>query len=188
MRGRGGRDESGSQDSWVLSLALGRMRDLGVGARSKDAWVLCTPSPPPACFGLMEAVGVTDLPLPFPPPRITNAPVADLCVVWAVCEDGKIRGFLLERGMKGLSTPKIEGKFSLRASITGMILMEDVDVPEENLLPNISGLAVSPAAAALWGWGAALIADASCSGDNCLQPVLPLIAEDIADVLHPRSS
>ncbi|XP_025059642.1 glutaryl-CoA dehydrogenase, mitochondrial isoform X2 [Alligator sinensis] len=72
---------------------------------------------------------------------ITNAPVADLCVVWAVCEDGKIQGFLLERGMKGLSTPKIEGKFSLRASITGMILMEDVDVPEENLLPNISGLA-----------------------------------------------
>ncbi|XP_077186011.1 glutaryl-CoA dehydrogenase, mitochondrial isoform X3 [Paroedura picta] len=72
---------------------------------------------------------------------ITNSPMADLCVVWAVCEDGKVRGFLLERGMKGLSTPKIEGKFSLRASITGMIVMEDVEVPEENLLPHVSGLA-----------------------------------------------
>ena len=69
--------------------------------------------------------------------------MADICVVWAVCEDGKVRGFLLERGMKGLSTPKIEGKFSLRASITGMIVMEDVEVPEENLLPKVSGLAVS---------------------------------------------
>lgn len=68
--------------------------------------------------------------------------MADLCVVWAVCEDGKVRGFILERGMKGLSTPKIEGKFSLRASITGMIVMEDVEVPQDNLLPNVSGLAV----------------------------------------------
>lgn len=71
---------------------------------------------------------------------ITNSPVADLCVVWAVCEDGKVRGFLIERGTKGLSTPKIEGKFSLRASATGMILMEDVEIPEENLLPNVSGM------------------------------------------------
>ncbi|XP_038627358.1 glutaryl-CoA dehydrogenase, mitochondrial [Tachyglossus aculeatus] len=72
---------------------------------------------------------------------ITNAPVADLFVVWAKCEDGKVRGFLLEKGMKGLSAPKIEGKFALRASVTGMILMEDVEVPEENLLPSVSGLA-----------------------------------------------
>ncbi|XP_063305585.1 glutaryl-CoA dehydrogenase, mitochondrial [Pelobates fuscus] len=71
---------------------------------------------------------------------ITNSPIADLCVVWATCEDGKIRGFLIERGTKGLSTPKIEGKFSLRASATGMILMEDVEIPEENLLPHVSGL------------------------------------------------
>lgn len=71
---------------------------------------------------------------------ITNSPVAELCVVWAVCEDGKVRGFLIERGTKGLSTPKIEGKFSLRASATGMILMEDVEIPEENLLPNVSGM------------------------------------------------
>ncbi|KAM5171183.1 glutaryl-CoA dehydrogenase [Mantella aurantiaca] len=71
---------------------------------------------------------------------ITNSPMADLCVVWAVCEDGKVRGFLIERGTKGLSTPKIEGKFSLRASTTGMILMDDVEIPEGNLLPNVSGM------------------------------------------------
>lgn len=75
--------------------------------------------------------------------RITNSPVADIAVVWAKCEDGRVRGFILERGMKGFSTPKIEGKFSLRASVTGMILMDDVEVPQENLLPNVSGLAVS---------------------------------------------
>uniref|UniRef100_A0A8V0XKI1 Glutaryl-CoA dehydrogenase, mitochondrial n=1 Tax=Gallus gallus TaxID=9031 RepID=A0A8V0XKI1_CHICK len=74
---------------------------------------------------------------------ITNAPVAELCVVWAVCEeDQQIRGFLLERGMGGLSTPKIEGKFSLRASTTGMIMMDDVEVPEENVLPGVKGLGV----------------------------------------------
>ncbi|MDV7143540.1 acyl-CoA dehydrogenase [Tropicimonas sp. TH_r6] len=74
---------------------------------------------------------------------ITNSPIADLCVVWAksAAHGGKIKGFLLERGMKGLETPKIEGKFSLRASVTGMIMMDEVFVPEENLLPEISGLA-----------------------------------------------
>uniref|UniRef100_G3NSP1 Glutaryl-CoA dehydrogenase, mitochondrial n=1 Tax=Gasterosteus aculeatus aculeatus TaxID=481459 RepID=G3NSP1_GASAC len=72
---------------------------------------------------------------------ITNSPVADVAVVWAKCDDGKVRGFILERGMKGLTTPKIEGKFSLRASATGMIVMDEVEVPEENLLPNVSGLA-----------------------------------------------
>uniref|UniRef100_V9KTW3 Glutaryl-CoA dehydrogenase, mitochondrial n=1 Tax=Callorhinchus milii TaxID=7868 RepID=V9KTW3_CALMI len=71
---------------------------------------------------------------------ITNSPMADVCVVWAKCEDGKVRGFILERGTSGLSTPKIEGKFSLRASSTGMIIMEDVEVPADNLLPNASGL------------------------------------------------
>lgn len=64
-------------------------------------------------------------------------------MVWAKCDDGRVRGFILERGMKGFSTPKIEGKFSLRASSTGMILMDEVEVPKENLLPNVSGLAVS---------------------------------------------
>ncbi|XP_076046568.1 glutaryl-CoA dehydrogenase, mitochondrial [Oratosquilla oratoria] len=71
---------------------------------------------------------------------ITNSPIADVAVVWAKCEDKKIRGFILERGMEGLATPKIEGKFSLRASDTGMILMDDVVVPEENMLPYVSGL------------------------------------------------
>ncbi|HXQ41953.1 MAG TPA: acyl-CoA dehydrogenase [Candidatus Udaeobacter sp.] len=71
---------------------------------------------------------------------ITNAPIADVFIVWAKDDAGAIRGFILEKGMKGLSAPKIEGKFSLRASITGEIVMEDVAVPEENLLPNVSGL------------------------------------------------
>jgi len=70
---------------------------------------------------------------------ITNSPIADVMVVWAKL-DGVIRGFILERGMDGLSTPKIEGKFSLRASVTGEIVMQDVFVPEENLLPNVKGL------------------------------------------------
>ncbi len=71
---------------------------------------------------------------------ITNSPVADVFVVWAKTDDGEIRGFILEKGMEGLSAPKIEGKFSLRASITGEIVMDDVFVPEENLLPNVRGL------------------------------------------------
>lgn len=73
---------------------------------------------------------------------ITNSPLADLFVVWARCEDdGKIRGFLLERGMAGLDTPKIEGKFSLRASMTGMIMMDEVEVEESvHTLPNVEGL------------------------------------------------
>ncbi len=71
---------------------------------------------------------------------ITNSPVADVFVIWAKNDQGVIRGFILERGMKGLSTPKIEGKFSLRISITGEVVMDDVFVPEENLLPNVEGL------------------------------------------------
>ncbi|HVH77791.1 MAG TPA: acyl-CoA dehydrogenase [Stellaceae bacterium] len=71
---------------------------------------------------------------------ITNAPIADVFVVWAKTEDGVIRGFILEKGMEGLRAPKIEGKFSLRASATGEIVMDDVFVPEENLLPGVSGL------------------------------------------------
>ncbi len=71
---------------------------------------------------------------------ITNAPIADVMVVWAKTEDGVIRGFILEKGMEGLKAPKIEGKFSLRASATGEIVMDDVFVPEENLLPNVKGL------------------------------------------------
>ena len=70
---------------------------------------------------------------------ITNSPIADIAVVWAKL-DGKIRGFVVERDMPGFDTPKIEGKFSLRASVTGEIVLNDVEVPEENLLPSAKGL------------------------------------------------
>ncbi len=71
---------------------------------------------------------------------ITNAPLADVLLVWAKDDGGVIRGFILERGMKGLTTPKIEGKFSLRSSVTGEVVMDNVFVPEENVLPEVSGL------------------------------------------------
>ena len=71
---------------------------------------------------------------------ISNAPIADVMVVWAKDDEGAIRGFLLERGMEGLSTPGIEGKFSLRASPTGEIVMENVFCPQENAFPEIRGL------------------------------------------------
>jgi glutaryl-CoA dehydrogenase len=71
---------------------------------------------------------------------ITNSPIADIAVVWAKTDDDVIRGFVVERGMKGFTTPKIEGKFSLRASVTGEISLQDVFVPDENLLPNAKGL------------------------------------------------
>lgn len=71
---------------------------------------------------------------------ITNSPIADVFVVWAKNDEGKIKGFVLDKGMEGLTAPKIEGKFSLRASSTGEISMQDVFVPDENLLPNIEGL------------------------------------------------
>lgn len=71
---------------------------------------------------------------------ITNSPIADICVVWAKDDADDIRGFVLEKDMKGLSMPKIHGKFSLRASITGEIVMDDVFVPDENLLPHVKGL------------------------------------------------
>jgi len=71
---------------------------------------------------------------------ISNSPIADIFVVWAKTDDDVIRGFVLEKGFKGLTAPKIEGKLSLRASVTGEIVMQDVFVPEENLLPNVQGL------------------------------------------------
>jgi len=71
---------------------------------------------------------------------ISNSPIADVFVVWGKTDDDVIRGFVLEKGMKGLTAPKIEGKLALRASITGEIAMQDVFVPEENLLPNVKGL------------------------------------------------
>ena len=76
--------------------------------------------------------------------RITNSPIADVFIVWAKSEahGNKIKGFILEKGMEGLTAPTIHGKFSLRASITGQIAMDSVKVPEENLLPGASGLGV----------------------------------------------
>jgi glutaryl-CoA dehydrogenase len=71
---------------------------------------------------------------------ITNSPIADIFIIWAKDENNDIRGFILERGMAGLSTPKIEGKFSLRASNTGMIFMDNVKVPKENILSEVKGL------------------------------------------------
>lgn len=73
---------------------------------------------------------------------ITNSPIADLAIVWAKSDahDNKIKGFVVERGTKGFSTPKIEGKLSLRSSVTGEIVLDEAFVPDENLLPNVSGL------------------------------------------------
>nr|WP_199720873.1 acyl-CoA dehydrogenase [Azospirillum cavernae] len=73
---------------------------------------------------------------------ITNSPISDLAVVWAKSDahDNKIKGFVVERGTKGFSTPKIEGKLSLRSSVTGEIVLDEAFVPEENLLPNVAGL------------------------------------------------
>lgn len=71
---------------------------------------------------------------------ISNSPIADVFIVWGKTEDGVIRGFILDKGMEGLSAPKIEGKLSLRASITGEVVMDNVFVPEENLMPGVEGL------------------------------------------------
>jgi glutaryl-CoA dehydrogenase len=71
---------------------------------------------------------------------ISNSPIADVFIVWAKDDDNEIRGFILEKSMKGLSAPKITGKLSLRASVTGQIVMEDVKVPKENMLPKVKGL------------------------------------------------
>jgi len=71
---------------------------------------------------------------------ISNAPIADVLLIWAKDPEGVVRGYLLERGMKGLATPKIEGKFSLRASPTGEVVMDRVFVPDDNVLPGVSGL------------------------------------------------
>ncbi len=105
------------------------------------------------CFGLSEADGGSDPAAMRTNAKkvdggyllngskmwITNSPIADVAVVWAKL-DGKIRGFVVERGMEGFTTPKIEGKVSLRASVTGEIALNDVLVPEENLFPEVTGL------------------------------------------------
>ncbi|XP_049844891.1 glutaryl-CoA dehydrogenase, mitochondrial-like, partial [Schistocerca gregaria] len=74
---------------------------------------------------------------------ISNAPVADILIIWAKCEDGKLRGFIVKRnGAKGLVTPKIEGKLSLQASATGISFLDEVEVPEENVLPGVTSFKV----------------------------------------------
>lgn len=110
----------------------------------------------------------------YPSPRITNSPVADLFVVWARCEDSCIRGFLLEKGMRGLSAPKIEGKFSLRASSTGMIVMDSVEVPEENVLPDVSGLAVSSGHLGNW---CSFLGQAPCWGPSWGPDTVPVLED-----------
>lgn len=94
---------------------------------------------------------------------ITNSPIADICIVWAKTDtDNKVRGFIVERGMEGLATPAIHGKFSLRASPTGMIQMDEVKIPKENMLPGVTGMRGpfaclnSARMGIAWGaWGAA---------------------------------
>lgn len=71
---------------------------------------------------------------------ITNSPIADVFVIWAKDDNGDIRGFLVDKDTPGLSAPKIEGKFSLRASVTGMIFLDEVHIPKDNILPNAKGL------------------------------------------------
>jgi glutaryl-CoA dehydrogenase len=71
---------------------------------------------------------------------ITNSPIADIAIVWAKAEEDEIRGFIVERGARGFTTPVLEGKFSLRASVTGEIVLDDVEVPLENMLPGAKGL------------------------------------------------
>jgi glutaryl-CoA dehydrogenase len=106
------------------------------------------------CFGLTEPGGGSDpgsmrsrakaveggFKLSGSKTWITNAPIADVLLVWAKDDAGDVRGFILERGMEGLATPKLEGKFSLRASTTGMIMMDEVFIPTDNMLPHVKGL------------------------------------------------
>ena len=134
---------------------------------------------------------------------ITNSPIADVFVVWAKTDDDVIRGFVLEKGMEGLSAPKIEGKFSLRASITGEIVMDDVFVPEENLLPNVTaglkgpfgclnkaryGISWGALGAAEFCWHAARTTpwSASSSAGRWRQPADPEEARRHADRDHAR--
>ncbi len=106
---------------------------------------------------------------------ITNSPIADVFIVWVKCDDDKVRGFLVERDMPGLMTPKITGKLSLRASVTGEIVLDDVFVPDKNLLPGAVGLsaAFQCLASARYGiaWGALGAAD------FCFQEVRNYVTE-----------
>lgn len=140
------------------SLCMGAIYDYGTEAQKQKYLPEMARGELIGCFGLTEPnhgsdPGAMETRAKYDPKGkvyilngsktwITNSPIADICIVWAKTEDKKIRGFIVDRreSAKGLATPKIEGKFSLRASDTGMILMDDVVIPEDNLLPNVEGL------------------------------------------------
>lgn len=140
------------------SLAMGAIYDYGNAAQKEKYLPKMARGELIGCFGLtepnhgsdpagMETKAVHDSKtktyiLSGSKTWITNSPIADIIIVWGKTEDGKVRGFIIDRSesKEGLDTPKIDGKFSLRASITGMILMDGVRIPEENLLPNVSGM------------------------------------------------
>ena len=135
------------------SLVMGPINDLGTEEQKKKYLPKLATGEMLGCFGLTEPDHGSDAGgmksrakkvdggyvLTGSKMWISNSPIADIMIVWAKLDD-VIRGFILERGMKGLSTPKIEGKFSLRASVTGEIVMDEVFVPEANLLPGVTGL------------------------------------------------
>jgi glutaryl-CoA dehydrogenase len=149
------RVDSGYRSSLSVqsSLVMGPINDFGTGEQKQKYLPKLATGEMIGCFGLTEPDHGSDAGgmksrakkvdggyvLNGSKMWISNSPVADVMVVWAKLDD-TIRGFILERGMKGLTTPKIEGKFSLRASITGEIAMADVFVPEANLLPGVTGL------------------------------------------------
>jgi glutaryl-CoA dehydrogenase len=135
------------------SLVMGPINDFGTEEQKKKYLPKLATGETIGCFGLTEPDHGSDAGglktrakkvdggyvLTGNKMWISNSPFADVMIVWAKLDD-VIRGFILERGMKGLSTPKIEGKFSLRASVTGEIVMDEVFVPEVNLLPGVTGL------------------------------------------------
>jgi glutaryl-CoA dehydrogenase len=135
------------------SLVMGPINDFGTEEQKKKYLPRLASGEIVGCFGLTEPDHGSDAGgmksrakkvdggyvLTGSKMWISNSPLADVMVVWAKCDD-TIRGFILERGTKGLSTPKIDGKFSLRASVTGEIVMDEVFVPEANLLPGVTGL------------------------------------------------
>ncbi|HEX4192409.1 MAG TPA: acyl-CoA dehydrogenase [Stellaceae bacterium] len=135
------------------SLVMGPINDFGTEAQKQKYLPKLATGEMVGCFGLTEPDHGSDAGglktrakkvdggyvLTGNKMWISNAPFADIMIVWAKLDD-VIRGFILERGMKGLSTPKIEGKFSLRASVTGEIVMDQVFVPEENIFPTVTGL------------------------------------------------
>src|SRR5579862_726230 len=149
------RVDSGYRSSLSVqsSLVMGPIHDFGTEEQKKKYLPKLATGELIGCFGLTEPDHGSDAGgmksrgrkvdggyvLTGAKMWISNSPYADVMVVWAKVED-VIRGFILERGMKGLSTPKIEGKFSLRASVTGEIVMDEVFVPEANLLPGVTGL------------------------------------------------